>query len=111
MDTLPNSVDEFLSLSANNPEFANKLFVLDFKAIWCAPCKVMLPFVDYLKREYPNVSFHLVDIEEPELEEYPTRFEVLKVPTFVLIKNGKVVGKMVGTDKQKLEELVGEHSF
>jgi thioredoxin 1 len=109
MDSLPNSVDEFLSLSASH--YVNKLFVFDFKAHWCAPCKVMLPFVDYLKREYPDVSFYLIDIEDPDFEEYPAKFAVTKVPTFILIKNGEVVSRMVGPDKQKLEELVGEHSF
>jgi hypothetical protein len=51
----------------------------------------------------------MIDIEDPELEEYPAKFQIAKVPTFILIKNGNIVGSMIGTDKQKLEDLIGEH--
>jgi hypothetical protein len=70
----------------------------------------MTPFVTYLQNEYSAYAkFYMIDIEDPELEEYPIKFQISKVPTFILIKNGNIVGSMIGTDKQKLEDLIGEH--
>jgi thioredoxin 1 len=107
--TLPKSVDEFLSITGS-AENAKLLYILNFKAVWCAPCKAMAPFVTYLQNEYSAYTkFHMIDIEDPELEEYPAKFQIVKVPTFILIKNGNIVGSMIGTDKQKLEDLIGEY--
>ena len=106
---LPASVDNFLSITQSSYN-SNKLFILNFKASWCAPCKAMTPSISYLQTEYSKYAkFYMIDIEDPELEEYPPRFEIAKVPTFIIIKNGNIIGSMIGTDKNKLEELINEN--
>ena len=37
--------DEILLFSKANP---NQLIIIDFKAKWCAPCKTIKPYFDYL---------------------------------------------------------------
>ena len=109
LSNLPASVTEFLNIT-KLPTNSKHLFVLNFKAVWCNPCKAMVPHIQYLQKEYSNhASFYMIDIEDPELEEYPLHFQIAKVPTFILIKNGNIITSMIGTDKQKLEDLLNDH--
>ena len=43
-----STIDNLNSYSLSNP---SKLLVIDFKASWCAPCKAIKPFIDYLKEK------------------------------------------------------------
>ena len=86
----------------------SKLLVIDFKASWCAPCKAIKPFIDYLKENYPNVDFYEIDIEDETKETIVNNFDIVKLPTFLYYKNGKVCETLIGTNKSKIEELVNE---
>lgn len=92
--------------SLKNP---NKLIVIDFKAVWCSPCKAIKPFVNYLKENYPNVDFQEIDIEDDECESIINKFDIKKVPTFLYYKNGVELSKLIGTDKNKIEELINDN--
>ena len=54
-----STIDNLNNYSTSNP---SKLLVIDFKASWCAPCKAIKPFIDYLKENYQNVDFYEIDI-------------------------------------------------
>jgi thioredoxin 1 len=91
--------------SISNP---SKLLVIDFKASWCAPCKAIKPFIDYLKENYPNVDFYEIDIEDENKETIVNNFDIAKLPTFLYYKNGKVCETLIGTNKSKIEEFINE---
>ena len=100
-----STIDNLNSYSLSNP---SKLLVIDFKASWCAPCKAIKPFIDYLKENYPNVDFYEIDIEDESKETIVNNFDIVKLPTFLYYKNGKVCETLIGTNKSKIEELVNE---
>lgn len=104
MDEL-STLEHLNTYSISNP---SKLLVIDFKASWCAPCKAIKPFIDYLKENYPNVDFYEIDIEDEDKETIVNNFDIVKLPTFVYYKNGKVCETLIGTNKSKIEELVNE---
>lgn len=66
--------------------------LVDFHAEWCAPCRMMEPLVDKLQDDGIKVVRVNVD-ENTELAEY---FQVMSVPTFVGMKNGKEVSRKTG---------------
>jgi len=69
--------------------------LVDFYADWCGPCKMMAPVVEELAKEYEGrakVGKVNVDQEQSLAEE----FEVMSIPAFVIIKNGKVVDDALG---------------
>lgn len=69
---------------------------IDFTAAWCAPCKTMEPILGALATEYAGrVRMVAVDCnDEVVLAE---RFDVRSMPTLVLLRDGREVGRVVGS--------------
>jgi thioredoxin 1 len=69
--------------------------LIDFTAQWCGPCRVLAPVLGALAREYAGrARFVAVDVnDEPALAE---RFDVRAMPTVVLWRDGREVGRLVG---------------
>lgn len=66
--------------------------LVDFFSLHCNPCKMMEPLID--KMQDDGVKIVRVDVDEnPELAEY---FQVMSVPTFVGIRDGKEKARKIG---------------
>eukprot|EP00249_Psilotum_nudum_P034678 c54055_g1_i1 orf=133-474(-) len=85
----------------------SKLIVVDFTATWCGPCRIMAPFFVELSIKYSDVVFLKVDVDQ--LEDVTTQWNVQAMPTFILIKDGEEVGRIVGSDKQELERKLAQN--
>jgi thioredoxin len=71
------------------------LVVVDFYATWCGPCKAMKPIIEETEKALAGkVRFVAVDIDQQAglAQEY----KVEAVPTFVILKDGKVLDSKVG---------------
>ncbi|KAF8040065.1 hypothetical protein BT93_B2323 [Corymbia citriodora subsp. variegata] len=85
----------------------NKLMVIDFTATWCGPCKWMEPTIDELAETFTDVDFIRIDVDE--LMNVSRQYAVQAMPTFLLMKNGKVVDKVVGAKKDELRNKIEQH--
>lgn len=90
---------------------SEKPVVIDMFASWCGPCQYMSPVIDELAEEMAN-KYKIVKINIDEERELAVKFNVSSIPTFVFIKNGKMVGKEIGymdkeTFKKKIEKNLG----
>ncbi|AES96506.1 putative monodehydroascorbate reductase (NADH) [Medicago truncatula] len=85
----------------------NKLMVIEFTAAWCGPCKYMDPIIQDFAAKYIKVDFIKIDVDE--LMSISQEFQVQAMPTFILMKKGKVVDKVVGAKKEELEKLIEKH--
>ena len=93
---------------ANFNEYANgdKLFVLDFWAEWCGPCRMITPIIEELAAEYEGKA-NIGKMDVDSNDETPAQFMIRSIPTILFIKNGEVVDKVVGaTSKDKLVEKI-----
>jgi thioredoxin len=74
----------------------NKLVLVDFHAVWCAPCKAMNPVIDKVSAEFKGkAKVEKVDVEANKA--ITTAYQVQSVPGFVLFKGGKKVWSHNGT--------------
>ena len=96
-------------ITVNNENFENEILqsrmpvLLDFWASWCGPCKMMSPVVDEIA-ESMNTSIKVGKINVDECPELASKYEVMSIPTFVVLKDGKETGRTVGV--QSKEEIV-----
>ena len=87
-----------LSVSKNNFQEevleSDKAVLLDFWASWCGPCKSLSPVIDEISAEHPEIKVCKVNIDEEQ--ELASQFDIMSVPTLLVIKDGKVVNQSVG---------------
>ncbi|HPG92415.1 MAG TPA: thioredoxin [Clostridia bacterium] len=84
---------------------SEKTVLIDFYADWCGPCKMLAPIVEKVAEEREDVKICKVNVDNER--QLAMNFDVMSIPTVVVIKQGKVYRKSVGlVQKQKLLEML-----
>ena len=100
MAVLKITKDNFESLKAES-----RPVLIDFYADWCMPCQMMSPLVSELAGEREDCITGKVNVDDEQ--ELAVKFGVESIPMFVVMKNGEVVSKRVGTcTKEQLAEMI-----
>lgn len=84
---------------------SEKKVLIDFYADWCGPCRMVSPIVDQIATEHPE--YKVVKINVDEQPELAAKFDVMSIPSLIVIKNGEVVNQAVGAKpKQQILEML-----
>ena len=82
--------DNFQELVLN----ADREVLLDFWAPWCGPCRMVSPIVDEIAQERQDILVCKVNVDEEMA--LAAQFQVMSIPTLVVLKKGQVVNRVVG---------------
>ena len=86
----------------------NGMYVVDFFATWCGPCKMLTPVFESVSEQFPDVTFCKIDIDENM--EAAAAMRVAAVPTLLFIRHGEVTARTAGfMDEDELSEFVEEN--
>lgn len=85
---------------------SDKTILIDFWASWCGPCKMMSPVVDEIAEEM-NGTVKVCKTNIDEEQNLAVKYNVMSIPTFVVIKAGKEIGRTIGVqDKEEIKKLL-----
>ncbi len=88
---------------------SDKLTVIDLWAEWCGPCRMMSPLIEELSSEYAGKAV-VGKLNVDDNPEVPSNYNVRGIPTFLFLKNGELVDKVVGAQtKQFLKDKIEAH--
>lgn len=73
----------------------NRPVVVDFHALWCAPCKVQSPILNEVALELGD-RIRVIKIDVDQNRELASRFNIQGVPTLMIFKAGEIKHKQAG---------------
>ena len=88
---------------------SDKPVVVDFWAVWCAPCRMVAPTVEAIAEEYLGRA-KVGKLNVDENQAVTSRYNVRGIPTLLVFKNGQVQEQIVGaTSKDNIVKLLEKH--
>ena len=93
------------AININKNNFQNEVMnsdkpvLLDFWAPWCAPCRMVVPIIEEIAGERPDIKVGKINVDEQS--ELASEFSIMSIPTLVVMKNGKIVQQVSGARPKK----------
>lgn len=91
------------------------LSIVDFWALWCAPCKAMAPRLRRLSNVYRGkVAFGKIDIQKNK--DVSKKYKITGIPHLIFFSYGQKISsvnglKSVGNIKDLIEDILKKKSF
>jgi thioredoxin 1 len=82
--------------------------LVDFWAPWCGPCQMAGPVIEEVAKENEG-KIKVGKINVDESPQTAGKYGVMSIPTVILFKDGKEIGRKVGfEDKDSYLKLISE---
>jgi thioredoxin 1 len=74
---------------------SDKPVLIDFWASWCGPCLMQAPVIEELDSELEGSAI-VTKLNVDDNPEIAAQYSVMSIPTLIIIKDGKIVGRRTG---------------
>lgn len=83
--------------------------LVDFWAVWCAPCKMIVPTLEYITEKYKD-KLKIFKLNVDENMKTSSKYGVMSIPTLLLFKGGELKETIIGVLPQdKIVDLISKH--
>jgi len=80
--------------------------LVDFWAVWCAPCLMVAPAVEEIAKENQG-KLKVCKLNVDEASKTASMYGIMSIPTLAIFKNGEVADKIIGVvPKSELESVI-----
>ena len=84
---------------------SDKPVLLDFWAPWCMPCRRVIPIVEEIAEERDDIKVVKINVDEEK--ELADQFQIMSIPTLMVMKDGQVTNRTQGAlPKRQILELL-----
>jgi thioredoxin 1 len=74
--------------------------LVDFWAEWCGPCRMQAPIIEQIAKDFNGQA----KVGKLEVDQNPVtaqKYQVMSIPTLMIIKKGEIVWQGVGLQQKK----------
>lgn len=75
----------------------NKILV-DFWAKWCGPCKSLIPRLENIEKDYQNVKFVKIDVDENS--DFAMSMDIRSIPTVMVFNGNELIDRSSGLQQE-----------
>jgi thioredoxin 1 len=87
-------------------DIASGVSLVDFYADWCGPCRMLVPVLEKLGRDFAG-KMTVIKLDIDEANDVAKKFDISSVPTLILFRDGKEFKRVIGLrDADFLQDFV-----
>lgn len=85
---------------------SDKPVLVDFWAVWCAPCRALAPIIDEIAKDFADQA-KVVNLNVDENSVTAGKYNIKGIPTLLLFHGGEIKSQIVGnTAKDNIAKLI-----
>ena len=87
-------------------EIAGGPVFVDFWSNYCEPCKIQMPIVEEVAKEYSG-KLKFGKLEAGDNPETPAKYQIMSIPALAVFQNGKLLQLKIGLQsKESIKKML-----
>ena len=87
----------------------SKPVLVDFWAVWCAPCRMIAPVIEEIAETY-GAKIKVGKVNVDDNSKIPNQYGIRSIPTVMLFKDGQVAEQVIGANPAEIKKIVEQNA-